>query len=58
MGADIAVRTVYHPTVWPLRVTVLDDKVGFEAFMMHPIRPPSLLFLPFLVPLSVLTAHY
>jgi len=24
VGADIAIRTVYHPTVWPLRVTVYD----------------------------------
>jgi len=25
IGADIAIRTVYHPTVWPLRVTVYDS---------------------------------
>jgi hypothetical protein len=26
-GADIAIRTIYHPTIWPLRVTVMDSKV-------------------------------
>ena len=26
-GANIAIRTIYNPTLWPLRVTVLDQAV-------------------------------
>jgi len=45
VGADIAIRTVYHPTVWPLRVQVHDStgnlvEVPSDQFIEQDIAGP------------------